>query len=454
MADRDYTSEQDYDLGSAGRIGRWVAIGFVLLCLAAWFAACASMLAPKPQPVPIPTPVPPAVAQHSVAVVVAADGRPLAGARCAGEAQEGVTNQDGYVLFPPFDAGERTIGCDAPGFDAIWITFQNDGVENPATGYPNIRVALKRIVQPLPPVPSRDELATAQLTFQGLTLDCGDEYTGPAPDPFLDVLSPACRQRFYAMKRAAGDKAIAIALAHAYNEPGVHPKLSEGKDWTKDWPGFRAFLQEVIGAGFYVQLHLAGDGDCPNTGGYCDTVGWTYGYQWLIDNLPTIVREVGAYGDYIRWGPGFDGVFYGWEPSAEKVPTFARVLRSLKPNAVIFLEFNWGHIPIGEGGDDYKPGGRMQDYDLILAEIAPGLNDDTFYQIVARLVPRYTRPPDQPVGDDPNPPYYLGTPNPRGPWFFNCFEWNLYGWVRSQVSSDQIQRDRQRLRAAGCSIVG
>ncbi len=41
------------------------------------------------------------------------------------------------------------------------------------------------------------------------------------------------------------------------------------------------------------------------------------------------------------------------------------------------------------------------------------------------------RPPDEPGGDDPRPPYYLATDTPRGPWFVCAFEWwQMYNWVR------------------------
>jgi hypothetical protein len=314
------------------------------------------------------------------------------------------------------------------------------------------------VQRPLPRIPTRDELATAQLTFQGLTLVCDDYPRGvPIFDVMLDVLSPGCRQAFYKTKRAAGDKVIAIAVSHAYRESGIAAPISTGHDWTHDLAGLSTFVGEIVREGFYVQLHLAGDGatSLKNADGswrYNDPVGWTYGQPWLMGAFPDIAEALKTYDSYVRYVPGFDGVFPGWAP--EQVVAFGKLFRSLRPSGVLGIEHGGGHIPLGGGGDDYLPGGRMQDYDLILGEFDAGLNTDMTWQVLGRMVRPYRRPADQPAWDDPTPPFYLREASPRGPFYYNCFEWNLYDWVRRRVSVEQLARDRQRLRAMGCRIVG
>lgn len=206
-----------------------------------------------------------------------------------------------------------------------------------------------------------------------------------------------------------------------------------------------------------MQLHLAGDGatsarDADGAWRHSDPVGWTYGQPWLMDAFPRISEALNPYDPHIRYVPGFDGVFHGWTP--EQVIAFGKRFRSIRPSSVLGIEHDGGHIPLGGGVDDYLRGGRMQDYDLILGEFDAGLNTSMTWQVLGRMVHPYRRPPDQPAWEDPTPPFYLQEASPRGRFYYNCFEWNLYDWVRRRVSVEQLARDRQRLRAMGCSIVG
>lgn len=116
------------------------------------------------------------------------------------------------------------------------------------------------------------------------------------------------------------------------------------------------------------------------------------------------------------------------------------------------LEFSTGHIPLGNGPSDYAPGGAMVDYDVIMAEFDnwPTLGDAEF-QIIGRMIgPAYVRPPQQPSGDDPHPPWYLATPSPRGAYYFIAFEYATYQWTRSQISATMVQQGRAWYLATGC----
>lgn len=319
-------------------------------------------------------------------------------------------------------------------------------------------------IAPLPAVPSRQELLSAQLTFQGLWLVCEDYPQGmPVFDVMYDVLSPPCRAAFRAMKHAAGDKVIAIAVSHAYLEPNIPAPISTGHDWSYDYPGLGTLIGEIVRDDLYVQLHMAGDGSSSakmanGSWRYNDPVGWTYGPEWLSEQLGNILNAVATSNgqddlrQYTRFVIGFDGVFYGWTP--QQVQDFGALFRGQCPFCALGVEHDAGHIPLGEGGNDYLPGGRMKDYDFVLGEFDQDLNQDTTYQIVGRMVPNYVRPPEQSPNDDPNPPRYMRVPNARGPWAYNCFEWGLYPWVRNRIAAATLAIGRLRLQTMGCQIVG
>lgn len=314
----------------------------------------------------------------------------------------------------------------------------------------------------MPPAPTKRELMEAQYTFQGLRANCPQYDARPLPifDPMRDVVDQACRDAIDAAHRAAGDKVIGVALSHQYDEPGVIPVLRWGKDWTTDLPGLHAYLVDIIQRGFYVQLHLAGDGhsvkDASGRYVYNDPVGHTYGCEWLNETFPQIADALEDIHPYIRFLPGYDGVFYGCEtPDGQviEMPRFAAKFKDRWPDGVLGIEFNTGHLPFGEGDTDWQPGGRMQDFDMVFAEFDGNLDQDSTWQIVARLMKRkgeYRRPPEQPAWDDPDPPAYLG----KWPGVAVCFEWATYDDVRFRLTSAQVDAGRQKLRAIGCPFVG
>ena len=74
-------------------------------------------------------------------------------------------------------------------------------------------------------------------------------------------------------------------------------------------------------------------------------------------------------------------------------------------------------------------------YDTICGEFDSGAFNDDVWQILGRMVRPYFRPPEQPAGDDPNPPFILGTESDRGPFFYYIFEWCMYVAVRGESQS-------------------
>lgn len=145
---------------------------------------------------------------------------------------------------------------------------------------------------------------------------------------------------------------------------------------------------------------------------------------------------------------------YEWSP--DNVRDFGILFRQSLPDGHLAIEHSPGHIPCGEGGADYAPGGIMTTYDTIMSEFNT-VNEDSCWQIVGRLVSPYNRPPDQPAGDDPHPPFYLAPGTDRGPYFYVAFEptkGGVYEWCRGQCSEADVQATRQYLRNLGCSFTG
>lgn len=300
------------------------------------------------------------------------------------------------------------------------------------------------------PVPTRDQICAVQLSFQGLQFDTPTYGRVNWWETIAWWPNPIDRQCAYAAKRAAGDTHIILDLSGSYKELGdIYDQV--GADYSQNLPALVALAEEAIAEGFSIDLRLAGDGQGAGPD-YNDPVGMTYGHDWLMANFPRIADAFKHLYKYIVFVPGYDGVFYGWEP--EQVVVFGKLFRSIFPDGYLGIEFNTGHIPLGEGGSDYLPGGRMQDYDVIYAEFDPWLyHGDATWQICGRMVRPYTRPFDQPANDDPNPPYYLAQPNPRGPWFFIAFEIVTYRWVRGQVTLAEVAAYRQYFKELGCQYV-
>ena len=130
-------------------------------------------------------------------------------------------------------------------------------------------------------------------------------------------------------------------------------------------------------------------------------------------------------------------------------------VRSL-PLGYLSIEHTPGNIPCGEGGGDYAPGGLMTTYDTMLGEYHT-FHEDSYWQIAGRMLDVYHRPADQPAGDDPNPPKYLGPDSPRGPYFYVVFEpttAGVYEWCRGRTTIAAMQQEDAYIRATGATLTG
>jgi hypothetical protein len=320
----------------------------------------------------------------------------------------------------------------------------------------------------LPAAPTRAQIGAVKLTFQGLTVALPDFGTIPWFEPAISSLSAADRKLVYAAKHAAGDTHIAIALSWNYAGDGAYSYPVPGTDLTANLPAFRALVHEAIENGFYVLAFLAGDGESPPGGGHDDPVGWTYGYAWLMQNLSSIVTSLQQPDDllpYVILVPGWDGVAPGWAPDASnpssgtyaypsELDNYLLHARSLVgPKGSLGVELATGYSHWGGGAANYtSPAGLA--LDVILQEFPGPPTGDQVWQIAGReLGPAYVRPPDQPAGDDPNPPFYLSGATPRGPFFPIAYEYDEYRWVRDGVTPAEVQQEKAYLKAAGYPYV-
>lgn len=323
----------------------------------------------------------------------------------------------------------------------------------------NAAVLSSSSVRPLPAQPTRDQVCAVSYSFNSLWVNLPTYGRFPWAENVAWLTNPADRQAAYAAKRANGDTHAIMGVTGRYSEPDApyfnRPEF--GQDFTTSpqrLQEFRDRCREVVEQGFYLDLRLGGDGQSNAQQTYNDPVGWTYGHQWLMANFERIFVALHELNDYIVWVPGFDGIFYGWDP--QQVVAFGALARRMGVKH-LGLEFNTGHIPLGEGPDvrdAYAPGHAMQDYDVLFGEFDPfNYHTDSTWQIVGRLNRPYNRPADQPAGDDPNPPFLLGQPNARGRWFFIAMEVLTYLHVRGRLSADDYRAYYDYYTTMGCEFV-
>lgn len=309
--------------------------------------------------------------------------------------------------------------------------------------------------QLLPAPPTRDQAIHLCTTFQGLTVNTPTYGTLPLFEAALPWMSYADRQAVYAAKHAAGnafcpggDTHLVIQIPSGpalYDEPNQpysadrFPPL----DWTNGLTSISTQLNDLV-------VEVRQNGFIPVLFMQEDQAISSVEAPLVIQALHNDPR--GDLSLQAVFMPGWDGVFYGWSP--DQIVAWGSAARSLIPQGFIGIEHQPGRFPVGEGGGDWVAGGRMTVFDFILGEYNEP-PDDTIWQIAARsLGPAYVRPPDQPSGDDPNPPWYFATPSPRGPYTACFFEFNEYSWIRGGVSLANIIKQRAYGQGVGYNCGG
>lgn len=312
------------------------------------------------------------------------------------------------------------------------------------------------------PVPGQGSLpnlsVNRKISFQGLMINTGSYGTLPWFPATITSYSPTDRASIYSQLLSAGDSWGMATLSWNYAEPGQPyggGNTVPPRDMTGDLAGFKAIVQEMLSAGFSkVMVMLAGDGEGAGPG-YNDPVGWTYGRDWLMANLATIIGTFQSGSDITGsciFLPGFDGIMPGWDPTG--LDAYLVAIRGLVGSTrCVGLELGAGYSHWGHGPADWAGSGQNVDY--VFQEFPGPPAGDPVWQIGARhLGPNYHRDPTQPSSDDPSPPYYLGVGTPRGPFDVVAFEYETFRWVRSAVSAGDVAASRQYLANVGYPLQG
>jgi hypothetical protein len=438
-----------------------------------------------------------------------AAGRPIAGASVSAASPAGAWSSSTNPCGDVIDPGSGIAGVMLSAGDYV-LTFSKAGYETRsldvhiATEGPPIRVGLERGSSTvpgrpdgtLPPVPTRAQVCAVQHSLAGLTYET--QAHGAIPAWFYGALDNDDRARARDAHRAAGDTHVPMPVTEAYREGGTNwpPALREGYDYTQDLDTYRMLAHELIADGFFIDCALGGDG-LGSGPDYNDPVGRTYGHEWLMANLERMIRALQGDGTaarpdltpWILFRPGWDAVFYSWGGSAQKtglslrwwrqlaieraitvaplsakelddqqrrVKSFGELFRRVLPSGYLGIEHTPGNIPCGEGGGDYAPGGLMTTYDTIMGEYNT-FHEDSYWQIAGRMISPYHRPADQPRGDDPNPPFYLGPGSPRGPYYYIVFEPTkngVYEWCRGRCTREAMQQEDAYIRGTGATLTG
>ena len=352
----------------------------------------------------------------------------------------GETNDCGSFI-PFLTKGIYHVTFSKPGY----ITEVRDWNLSDAPEEP-ILVGLKSA---FPSYPTRDQVCNVFVGFQGVSILTKQFGWIKAFGPECGALTDEDTISYCAQMKKLSFTHVEFDISWRYTEPDYSYPVP-GIDLSNNLPEVCRRIKLIIQQGMFIKFSLAGDGmsinNNPSFGQYNDPQGWTYGYQWITNNLARIISSLTSYNGhdltkFIIFVPGYDAIFYGWSIPNEvpdlqptRVINFGHLFRAILPTGYLGLEHSTGKIPVGESGKDWKNGGPLDAYDTCLSEYNPfNLHSDDTWQIVGRLTRPYNRPSDQPSGDDPNPPYIIESCS-RGKRFYIMYELLTYLWVRDRCS--------------------
>lgn len=389
-----------------------------------------------------------------------------------------LTNHDGYSLSVlPWTEGSGYLKIVANGYYSYLQPLivddenQNIFVGQPSTD-PNAVILpplQKASGSSFPSYPTREQVCNIFCGFQGINILTKQFGWIKAFGPEAGALNDEDTISYCQQMRDFGFTHVEFAISWQYDEPDFNYPVP-GMDLAYNLEEVARRLDLIIRCGMFVKFSMAGDGmsvnDNPQEGQYNDPQGWTYGFQWAINNLQRVIGFLEDYQGhdltkFIAFVPGYDGVFYGWGINGEvpdlqptRVIKFGNHFREIKPDGNLLIHHSTGKIPVGESGIDWTTGGPLDAYDGLLSEFNPfNLHEDSTWQIVGRCYRPYVRPPDQPTGDDPNPPFIIH-PCTRGERFYILYELFTYLWVRDRITIAECNEgfDYMTTMAPGCTI--
>jgi hypothetical protein len=368
-----------------------------------------------------------------------------------------LTNGDGYALsLKSWGAWSGYLKIVANGYLSYLqpLTLDNENqnifVGEPSTD-PNaiILPPLQKAGSSFPKYPTREQVCNIFCGFQGISILTKQYGWIPAFGPEVGNLDDEDTISYCKQMKELSFTHVELAISWQYDEPDFEYPVP-GLDLAYNLEELARRMDLIIRQGMFIKLSVSGDGmsvnDNPSQGQYNDPQGWTYGYQWALNNLQRITEFLSDYKghDLTRFTifvPGYDAVFYGWgipgevpDQQPQRVINFGSLFRMLLPHGNLGIEHSTGKIPIGESGIDWTTGGPLDAYDTLLSEYDPfNLHSDNTWQILGRCTRPYNRPSDQPANDDPHPPYIIQACT-RGPRFYIMYELLTYLWVRKRCS--------------------
>jgi hypothetical protein len=299
--------------------------------------------------------------------------------------------------------------------------------------------------------PTREQVCKVYCGFQGISILTREYGWIPAFGPETTSLADDDLISYCKQMKGFGFTHVEFDISWRYTEADYSYPVP-GRDLSQNLAEVCRRCNIIIEQGMLIKFSLAGDGlSVGDFTSYNDPQGWTYGYEWLCNNVSRILTALKNYSTrdltkFIIFVPGYDGVFYGWgrdgevpDRQPERVINFGRLFRSILPNGYLGIEHTPGNIPVGEGSDNWKTGGVLDPYDTLFGEFDPfNYHQDSTWQILGRMCEPYYRPDDQPVNDDPNPDYYLFDCT-RGKRFYIIYELKTYRWVRGCPVSEVLE---------------
>ena len=303
-----------------------------------------------------------------------------------------------------------------------------------------------------PPVPTREQVLGVNIHFMGgLIVDSPIYGRMPWYPPALSWCDYETRLRAYETMRAHEDTHAMIEIPNGfplYDESNqfYSPDKFPALDWTAGETHIDSRLSDLV--------------DEVIDNGFKYIINMDERFEHSTKIIQLVMKALSD--EQLKYGftmPGYDGVFYGWP--ASMITEWSKLAREIRPDCYLGIEFNPGHIPLGNGPKDYALGGGMDGFDVLLGEFESNIHKDSTWQVLGRCI-KYIRPSDQPISDDPHPPFYL-TDSPRGKREFCAFEtYYPYNWVRVdmnnptsiQAAINNINEERAYFRSCGCRFTG
>lgn len=341
--------------------------------------------------------------------------------------------------FEVYACGYKTLGVHVNLGDGNPKQIRVGMPADPSRPQDIILPAMEADRKPFPNYPAREQVANVFCGFQGISILTKEFGWIPAFGPETSSLNDEDLISYCQQMKVFGFTHVEYDISWQYVEADYAYPVP-GRDLTQNLQEVCRQLDIIIREGMFIKLTLSGDGlskkDSNGNYIYNDPQGWTWGYEWLMDNVERIFNALCNYEGndlllFCATFPGYDGVFYGWgiegevpDRQPERVLNYGNTVRRLKPYHVFGIEHTPGNIPVGEGQTEWLAGDRMDWCDVLASEYNPfQLNSDSTWQIVGRMSRPYNRPPDQ-VGD-PNPPFYLVDCS-RGKRFYIMYELLTY----------------------------